>query len=339
MKTRNEFYVPPDPNLWQGRTDALPFEQLYQHVQPISLDCLTTSNVQCGFAIVGFCCDEGIRRNQGRPGAFEGPQAIRKMLGKLATHFFHPLSLFDVGNIVCTDHRLEEAQQALGTVVAQLLKHHLLPIVLGGGHETAWGHYQGLSTHATASLGIINIDAHFDLRALTKDFKGHSGTPFLQIAEHCKTQGIPFDYFCIGIQKHANTQSLFETAKRWNVNYLQADDLILKPLESAATLDKFLAAHHNIYLSICLDVFGIAFAPGVSAPQALGLTPWQLLPLLQKISQSGKVIAIDLVEVSPPLDHDNKTAMLAASLLMSYLQTISLLPDIATATRKPFPEQ
>jgi len=316
----NDFYTPPDPNLWQGRPDALQDEQMYQQITCINLAEFPLATNTHGFAFVGFCCDEGIKRNNGRMGAAEGPYAIRKTLGKFATHFSSPIQVFDVGNIVCKDQRLEEAQTALGQIIQLLLDHHLHPIVLGGGHETAWGHYQGIYAHHASSLGVINFDAHFDLRPLTSNTQGHSGTPFLQIAKHRQSLGLSFDYFCIGIQPNANTHSLFATARQLNTQYIEAETLYLKANEHMLALEKFIASQAKIYLSICLDVFGIAFAPGVSAPQALGLTPWQVVPLLKKIIQSGKVISIDFVELSPPLDQNNKTALLAAALIMTYLQ-------------------
>lgn len=317
------YYEAPDPALWQGRVDVQPFEQLYQHVQCLPFDELPKFPTSSGFAIVGFCSDEGVRRNQGRIGAALGPLVLRKMLGKLSAHFFHPISLFDVGNIVCQGHHLEEAQVELGHLIQHVIEQNLHPIVIGGGHETAWGHYQGLKKHASSSLGIINIDAHFDLRPLNKDFEGHSGSPFLQIAKDRKANKLPFDYFCVGIQKNANTQSLFETARQWNVQYLEADDLF--DTVNLDAFDQFIERHQSIYLSICLDALAAAFAPGVSAPQPLGLTPHLVMSLIKRIVCSGKVIGVDFVELSPPLDQDNKTAMLAASLVITYLNEFSLL--------------
>ena len=66
------FYTPPDPALWQGRSDALPGEQLYQQIQCVNLlidsDSLLQKKepIKKTFAFVGFCCDEGVRRNGGR---------------------------------------------------------------------------------------------------------------------------------------------------------------------------------------------------------------------------------------------------------------------------------
>src|SRR5665213_3063621 len=118
-------YLPPDPTAWQGRSDMPADACFYQHVRPINLlsDKLTKTP-ETAFAIVGFKCDEGVQRDLGRTGAFEAPTAIRQRLAKLPIQKSN-LKLYDVGNIVCTDHDLEMSQQALGDVVAMLLAHNI----------------------------------------------------------------------------------------------------------------------------------------------------------------------------------------------------------------------
>ena len=86
-----------------------------------------------------------------------------------------------------------------------------------------------------------------------------------------------------------------------------------------AFLDNFILRNDYLYLTICLDVFAESIAPGVSAPQALGLNPWHVIPLLKYIVQSGKVVGMDIAELSPPLDHEQKTSRLAAAIIAELL--------------------
>lgn len=318
-----ERYVPPHVDLWQGRADSLAGERFFQYVH-----CLDLRHEESWpaathrFAIIGFCCDEGVRRNHGRVGAAEGPRALRKALGKLAVQDFSDVALLDVGDIVCTDGDLESAQQALGEVVARLLKDQIKPIVIGGGHEVAFGHYQGIAlAKPDIDLGIINFDAHFDLRPLTIEGEGHSGSPFLQIALLRQAQQSPFSYFCLGIQKTGNTRSLFETAASLDTSWIYAEDLHYHPVANYfSQLNDFIQQREAIYLTLCMDVFAAAYAPGVSAPQVMGLLPWQVLPLLRHIVRSGKVMSFNVAELAPPLDHDLLTTHLAAAMVAEYLQ-------------------
>ncbi|KTD16582.1 formimidoylglutamase [Legionella jordanis] len=309
-------YLPPDASLWRGRKDSLPGERFFQRVNLINLQSQSLATNQQGIAFLGFCSDEGIRRNEGRPGAKEGPMSIREQLAKLPCH--KSKNLIDIGNIVCQGEELELAQSEFAQLIQYAKSSGYKTIAFGGGHEIAWAHYLGLTANYP-KLAIINFDAHFDLRPL-KDNQATSGTPFLQIAQYCRQNQLPFNYCCLGIQPVGNTESLFKIADELDVTYLTAEQINTKSLAwQIAFLDDFLLSHDYIYLTICMDVFAECFAPAVSAPQALGMTPWQALTLLKYILQTGKVVSFDVAELSPPLDQNHKTARLAANLVAELL--------------------
>src|SRR5207248_1867242 len=98
--------------------------------------------------LLGFPQDEGVRRNHGRPGAAEAPGHIRHLLDRLTPwDSEHEVDLIakpplDLGNMRIAG-TLEDSQRALGEVTAFLLKRGTVPIILGGGHETAFGHFLG----------------------------------------------------------------------------------------------------------------------------------------------------------------------------------------------------
>lgn len=310
-------YQPANAALWQGRQDQPGQERYFQRVRCLSeLDQLSAGEQQTLF--IGFASDAGVIRNQGRAGAKYGPDQIRSQLARLACQGYG--SYVDIGNIVCEEDKLEEAQEEFAELISQCHRQGHKTVAFGGGHEIAWPHFKGLSSHY-GKIAIINFDAHFDLRPLTNHLQGTSGTPFTQIARHCQDQQLPFAYCCLGIQAQGNTHSLFERAAQLNVPYLTAEDINENSLAwQTAFLDNFMLNYDHIYLTICLDVFSECYAPGVSAPQALGISPWQAVPLLKYILQTGKVISFDVAELSPPLDQSGKTARLAAILIAKLLE-------------------
>lgn len=311
-------YEPAKPSLWQGRKDTTNAERFFQKIHFIdSLEELDHKEKSTIF--LGFASDTGVLRNSGRPGAKLGPDQIKTSLAKLPCPNNGPY--IDLGAIVCEGEALESAQAQYGQLINYCHQQGHTTVALGGGHEIAWAHYQGLAPHYS-KLGIINFDAHFDLRPYTAGQLGTSGTPFSQIASYCMEQKRSFDYCCIGIQEFGNTPSLFMRAQELKVNYLSVEELVQQSLAwQIAFLDDFMLNLDYIYLSICLDVFAECFAPGVSAPQPLGITPWQALPLLKYIMQSGKVVGFDIAELSPPLDQEQKTARLAALIIAELLNT------------------
>lgn len=313
-------YLPPNPDCWQGRTDIPPVSYFFQIMQMLDLrNKIPAKEKKTAFALIGFCCDEGVRRNYGRVGSANGPGTIRSILANLAvqkTNFI----CYDAGDISCTDEDLESAQAALCEASTLLLQHHITPIVLGGGHELAYAHYQGIAkAYANEKLGIVNFDAHFDMRPL-QNKKGTSGTPFLQIAEAHTKANRHFDYNCIGIQRPGNIHLLFETAKKYDAHIVFADDMYQGDSKSHTLfITRILEQNDVVYLSLCLDVFAAAYAPGVSAPQALGLTPWQVIPLVRQLASSGKVISYDIAELAPQYDTGNRTAKLAANFIYEFI--------------------
>jgi formiminoglutamase len=96
--------------------------------------------------------------------------------------------------------------------------------------------------------------------------------------------------------------------------------MIYRPHLVHESLGAWLAASKNIYLTLCLDVFASAYAPGVSSPQAFGLSPYTLLPFFRQVLESGKVIGFDIAELNPIYDQDSQTAKLAAHFVAEVLK-------------------
>lgn len=327
-------YKTTDINFWTGRIDD-PNDpdsfRMHQVIQLLDLNRIDPSRFdtsKINICFIGFCCDEGVRRNLGRVGAERGPEYIRKGFANLPVRFGQNTLLYDAGDIFCVEGKLEEAQEQLSIVVKIILDNHLFPIVLGGGHELAFGHYNGIVNHldsATAgktTLGIINFDAHLDLRPYTA--RGSSGTMFSQIADICADQNRHFGYLCLGVQTYGNTISLFKRADSLGAKYILAKDFIDSNNEwILEEIKEFIDKHHHIYVTLCSDVFNSAYAPGVSAMQPFGMHPEVVLSFLKEIIKSKKVISFDIAEVSPRFDQDNHTAVLVAVIIYAIINTMS----------------
>lgn len=325
-------YMPPNMAEWTGRIDSRELYDAFrwhQWVRPIDLtsDKIDLPPYKIGIAFIGFACDEGVKRNLGRTGAAKGPASIKKELCNLPCSFTEDLRLFDAGTITCGDGDLENSQTALAIAVAKLTHLNLFPVILGGGHEVAYGSYTGL-LRSGHTPGIINFDAHFDIRPYQD--KGSSGTMFRQIYDDLNMAEKPFNYFAIGIQKRGNTVDLFKTADLMKAEYLMAKEIGEGDLTQAyEKLDAFLDRQSQLYVTICTDVFSSAFAPGVSATQPLGLHPERILRLFKRIFSTGKVMLFDIAEVSPRFDNDNVTSNLAATFVFAAINSLADYYDIS----------
>ena len=209
MSERYQQHRTPETANWKGRATQEENAYWYQVVQVMDAAHLWENDFTNSptIGLLGYACDEGVKRNLGRVGAIDAPKVVRERLGKLAYHGSSQ-QIIDFGDVHGTDGNMESCQQDLGVLVAQMLSQSVFPIVIGGGHDIAYGHFLGISDYLKqkqpgTKVGIINFDAHFDLRPVEQ--QPNSGTPFYQIFTEFKDI---VGYFAIGIQQAANTKQL-----------------------------------------------------------------------------------------------------------------------------------
>jgi formiminoglutamase len=299
-----------DMSVWTGRDDILTESpsaiRWHQRVQPFM------SQADKSIVLLGFACDEGVTRNGGRAGAAGGPKSLRSALANMAWHQDHPV--FDAGDVTYDGADLESVQEHLAVQIAELIAAGQRPLTLGGGHETAWSTMQGMfRARPQSSIGLINIDAHFDLRA---SVRSTSGTPFAQAAAYCRAAGRLFRYFCLGVAEPANTAALFERAHELGVLWRLDTELHAWKLDDELErVRRFIAGCDLVYLSLDLDVLPNNVMPAVSAPAGRGVPLDIVERLVAEVVASGKLAAADVVEFNPLFDVDGRAARTAAALI------------------------
>jgi formiminoglutamase len=279
--------------------------------------------------LVGFPQDEGVRRNQGRPGAAQAPHEIRQCLYRLTPWDaennidltdYHPL---DMGNVRIAG-TLEESQAALGEVVSGILSQGAVPVIVGGGHETAYGHYLGYVA-GSRSVGIINIDAHLDVRPCLSGGLGHSGSSFRQALEHPTHPLAGKRYICLGAQPHTVSPAHWQYARERGATVKWCLEL-KNSLEQQFlwAIDQLASSGCQVYVSLDADVIQLADVPGVSAPNPVGLTGAAVVSLARQAGQSPWVSSFDLVEISPPCDINGQSSRWAALILWNLFIGLAL---------------
>ena len=270
--------------------------------------------------LIGFASDAGVKRNKGRPGARDGPAAIRDALTNMAVPANQP-RFTDLGDIEVTGDDLEDGQAALAKQIAEAPANIERLIVLGGGHETAFGSYSGLAKkYPSKRIGIINLDAHLDLRLAGKN-GASSGTPFAQIRALASGS---FDYLCLGVAEESNTQALMARAEEWNVGIVTDHALIADRNAAGQQIAALIDRNDLVYLTIDIDVLPHFQAPGVSAPAARGVPLSTIEHLVERIislcdERRTALPLADIVELSPPHDPQGVTAKSAALLVRRLL--------------------
>lgn len=271
--------------------------------------------------LIGFPSDEGVKRNGGRLGAASAPQKIREALYKLTPDAEAPNDFIellaktkDAGDIVVSGNLVSD-QKALGDVTAAYLEQGSVPVILGGGHETAFGHFAGYA-EAQFNTSILNLDAHTDVRPL-KQGKAHSGSPFRQALEHesncCEA------YMVAGLQPHSVSKAHLDYIDEHDGSYLFRDET------NITSISGMFHQHSSARLMVSFDMDAVdqAFAPGVSAPCTNGLPPDLWLTAAYLAGRNEQVSSFELSEVNPKYDRDGQTARLAALTVWNFLLGLS----------------
>lgn len=320
---QRDLYTKGDQVVWKGRIDGEQRDWMRWHQLMECTDLLSDPDLKQSVVFLGFCSDEGVARNQGRVGAKDGPGAIRNVLANLPVHFSSELKIKDAGDILLKDSDLGSAQLTLGYALSSVLKAGGFPIVLGGGHEVTYGHYLGIKDFLADGghrIGIINLDAHLDMRTLAGG-QGNSGTGFFQIEADRKGMKQPFHYLAIGIQEISNTSGLISYAKSKGTQIIERKDLISDKFNAIKKqIEAFASEVDYIYLTVDLDVFAAPYAPGVSALAFNGIVPDDLFfDLYDVITGLPNLRSMDIAELNPSFDIDTRTAKLAADLIFKFV--------------------
>lgn len=270
--------------------------------------------------LIGFPTDEGVRRNGGRRGAAAAPAEIRRAFLRLTPDARAGAAMVelleetaDLGDLrVSRD--LERDQERLADAIAPHLAAGTFVLVIGGGHETAYGHFLG-HVRAGRDMEILNWDAHPDVRPLLGT-RGHSGSPFRQALLH--PSGRCRRYRVAGLLPHSTASAHLAFIAARAGGHLWRDDL--DPKRIAALYREL---RRPAMVSFDIDAVDASQAPGVSAPAAGGMSAALWLAAAEEAGRCPRVASCDLVEMNPAFDRDGQTARLGGLTLWSVLSGVA----------------
>ncbi|MBW8010926.1 MAG: agmatinase [Chloroflexi bacterium] len=275
-------------------------------------------------AVVGVPFDSGTSY---RSGTRFGPRKIRELSLMLWGHNptmnitpLKKLSVVDYGDVSVIPTSIELTMTAIMKTAGEILDSNTTPITLGGDHSIT---LPLLRAHAKkyGPLSLVHIDAHLD--TWEEEFEGvpySHGTPF----RHALQEGLirKGEYVQIGIRGPVDNEKDYEDAEKLGARIINIHEVFEKGIP------EILKEVHQrmkgpVYVSIDIDSADPAFAPGTGTPEAGGLTSYQLLQLVRGM-HGLNLSGFDLVEVSPPYDHGDITAVLAANIVFEYLSLLAL---------------
>ncbi|MDE0741406.1 MAG: agmatinase [Candidatus Poseidoniia archaeon] len=238
-----------------------------------------------------------------RKGSSEAPDAIRKNSYNFETYLLElGIDLSDVlandwGNLEITKDQ-DKNEKLLEDLVLKIVNEGKFPIGLGGEHSLTPAAVKAAHTKYP-NLAVVILDAHLDFR---NEYEGNTKSHATVTKRVSEIVGVD-NVRPIGIRSVSQSE------------ITEARSVGLKFVESGWTeLREYLAdviddLEGPVYLSLDMDAIDPAFAPGVGTPEPFGMTPYEVIQTINFFAD--RIIGFDCVEVCPPHDNGNTSALAA----------------------------
>ncbi|HEY6056443.1 MAG TPA: agmatinase [Candidatus Limnocylindrales bacterium] len=281
-------------------------------------------------AIVGAPFDDAVSH---RPGARFGPRAIRQANYATGSLYslqldvepFEHLRVVDAGDANIVPAWLERAHALIYRKVRDVAASGAIPIVLGGDHSITWPSATAVAgARRPGSIGIVHFDAHADTAPEDWGVLAGHGTPMRRLVESGAVKG--HNFVQVGLRGYWPPPDVFawmrEQGLRWHfmheIERRGADAVVSDAIAEA------LDGPDSIYLSIDIDVLDPGLAPGTGTPEPGGLLPRELLRAVRQVVSAVELAGMDVVEVSPPYDHAETTAMAANRAVLEAISALAV---------------
>lgn len=262
-----------------------------------------------------------------RPGTRFGPQAMRRISSLssgfnpgLGVDLFQHLEVVDAGDISVIPANLEKSFDQIAKAVSYVAERQVFPIVLGGDHAIGYPDVRGLAPFIDGNVGIIHFDRHSDLSEYNQDERMH-GAPFFHATNIPNAPAT--NLVQIGIGGWTGSKEGIKIARDRRATVMTVDDvdrfgpdrIVEYALEIAWKNAK------AVWISFDIDSVDPAFAPGTGTPASGGLLPREALRMIRGIAAEG-LVGMEVVEVSPPYDISDITALLGVHAVLDCLGSL-----------------
>jgi formimidoylglutamase len=274
-------------------------------------------------SIVGIPFDTSIL---GRQGAKLGPGAVRQGLNSclcyepgLGVDLSEAPRIADYGDIDVVQTNVDETWDRVSAVVADLLSAGKPLAVIGGDHGLSYPIIRGVTRAVEGKLGVISVDAHFDVRVSHHGEKG-SGVPFRYMLEELGDSITGKNFVEFGIGGWLNTKLYHEYLKEQGSRIITAREIWKSDVSALIDEAIEIAADGTdaIYLTFDIDAVEGAIVGGTNVPAIGGLSAMEAFEIVWRFARHEKAVAMDVMEVSPLYDHSGLSERTAASLILNF---------------------
>jgi agmatinase len=290
-------------------------------------------------AIIGAPFDDAVSH---RSGARFGPRAIRQAQYtsgsinslQLDIEPFEVLDVVDAGDANIVPAWIDRAHALIYRKVHEVAGTGAIPIVLGGDHSITWPSATAVAEiRRPGSIGIVHFDAHADTANDDWGVLAGHGTPMRRLVESGAVAGRNFVQ--VGLRGYWPPVESFEWMKAQGLRYHFMREIEERGAEAviAQAIDEALDGPDYIYLSLDIDVIDPGMAPGTGTPEPGGMLTREVLRAIRQIVRAVELAGMDVVEVSPPYDHAETTAMAANRAALEAISALAVRKASGTRVR------
>ena len=265
------------------------------------------------YVLLGIPEDLGVRANYGKPGTSHAWKATLKSLVNIQVNRFNnPENIILLGEVECKEFMdkasnidesdpnyypklgdlVKKVDQLLADIIETIITKNKIPIIIGGGHNNAYGNIKGAAKASNDPVNVLNIDAHTDLRQLEHR---HSGNGFSYAIEGqflCR-------YSVFGLHKNYTPEYIFkEMDFSENMKYDLVEDLLQYPDELNRKFQKNIDWVANAKFGLELDCDSIADFPS-SAKSPSGFSVNQIRNFIQMAGKNKNCCYFHICEAAP----------------------------------------
>jgi guanidinobutyrase / D-arginase len=275
-------------------------------------------------AILGAPFDGGVSY---RPGARFGPSAVRQASRHLRPAYhpdvgvapFRVLQAVDAGDVPCNPFDIDEALTQIAQHAGELVSDRRRLVTIGGDHTIALSALRAV-VRRHGPVAVVHFDAHLDTWDTYFGAERTHGTVFRRAAEEGLL--LPDASTHVGIRGPLYDAEDLADDARFGFSTVRASDFDRLGVAEVVGRVRERAGDAPIYLSVDIDVLDPAFAPGTGTPEIGGFSSRELLSLLRALP-GEQLVAADVVEVSPPFDHAEVTALAAATVVYEVIAVMA----------------
>jgi agmatinase len=226
----------------------------------------------------------------------------------LGIEIFDWLEVVDFGDAHCPHGQTEAGHANIKALVGEVASRGIVPVIVGGDHSITWPAATAVAeARGWGNVGIVHFDAHADTADIIDGNLGSHGTPMRRLIESGAVLGRNFVQ--VGLRGYWPPEDVFDWMQsqgmRWHLMQEIWDRGMQAVIEDAVA--EALDGAEHLYVSVDIDVLDPAFAPGTGTPEPGGMAPADLLRTVRRLATDANLVALDVVEVSPPYDVSDNT--------------------------------